>query len=399
MRTRVWNIGVTAWCGAMLCLVGCGSESTDVAGSSLETENSFALSVMTADGSPVASTKVLVRPASFLAGANNDASSIIDGETDEDGVLTIRTMNVGSYVIEARNDSLKGFSKVEITKADTGLVEMPLRVRKPGALNGKVNLPEGTGSVTVSVRGLDYSVQTDSSGMFEFESLPEGEIEVVAFIYSDSTYKDENGWESHLENMKIIGSKPAEIKSKKTVDSLEIGEPEPFYALFADFEKPNGIGGWYASASQYAKARVKSEQVDDREGWVAHFSSVNDSAYNWALMGYAFANPVDFSKLDSVVFWAKGVDHISVSFDVNADSTEDVVTGKSWTHLELDSVWTRYCVTPADMIDSSDTNGDNRGWDAVKDHVTNLSFFSGPGTSEFWIDDIEFFGVKKSKLK
>jgi hypothetical protein len=167
--------------------------------------------------------------------------------------------------------------------------------------------------------------------------------------------------------------------------------------LFADFE--DGTRGWQTGVSEYAKAKLKSEQVDDREGWVAHFSSVNDSALNWALMGFAFEDPVDFSNLDSVVFWAKGTDYISVSFDVNADSTEDVVTGKSWTHLELDSVWRRYSVTPADMLDSSDTNGENLGWDAVKTHVTHFSLFSGPGTSEFWIDDIEFFGIKKSKLK
>ena len=198
MRTRVWNIGVTAWCGAMLCLVGCGSESTDVAGSSLETENSVAFSVRDANGAPLARTKVLVRSSSFLAGANNPLYNVINAETDENGILKVKTMDVGSYVVEARNDSLKGFEKIEITEADTGLIEMPLRVQKPGALNGKVNLPDGTGSVTVSVRGLDYSVQTDTSGLFEFESLPEGEIEVVAFIYSDSTYKDENGWESHV---------------------------------------------------------------------------------------------------------------------------------------------------------------------------------------------------------
>ena len=398
MRTRVWNIGVSAWCGAMLCLVGCGSESTDVAGSSLETENSVAFSVRLSNGSPAARTKVIVRPASFLAGANQQVTTnFINAETDENGILKVKTMDVGSYVIEARNDSLKGFKEIEITKADTGIIEMPLRIQKPGALNGKVNIPEGTGSVTVSVRGLDYSVQTDTSGSFEFESLPEGEIEVVAFIYSDSTYKDENGWESHIEDMRIIGSKSVEIQSKKKGNAIEIGEPEPNYALFADFE--NGTSGWNTSVSQYAKATLTSEQVDDRNGWVAHLSTVNDSAYNWALMGYEFENPVDFSNLDSVVFWAKGSSHISVSFDVNADSTEDVVTGKSWTHLELSSKWKRYKVTPGDMIDSSDTNGNNLGWDAVKTHVTHLSFFSGPDTSEFWIDDIEFFGIKKSKLK
>ena len=396
MRKRVWNIGVTVMCGAALCMVGCGSNS-DVAGSSLETENSVAFSVHFADGTPAARTKVLVRSASYLAGTNTSNDTFVDAETDDNGVLKIKTMNVGFYVVEARNDSLKGFKKIEITEADTGLIEMPLRIQKPGALNGKVNLPDGTAGVTVSVRGLDYSVQTDTSGSFAFKSLPEGKLEVVAFLYSDSTYKDENGWESHLENMRIIGSKSADIKSKKTVDSFEIGEPEPFYALFADFE--DGTRGWQTGVSEYAKAKLKSEQVDDREGWVAHFSSVNDSVLNWALMGFAFEDPVDFSNLDSVVFWAKGTDHISVSFDVNADSTEDVETGKSWTHLELDSVWTRYCVTPADMIDSSDTNGNNLGWDAVKTHVTHFSLFSGPGTSEFWIDDIEFFGIKKSQVK
>lgn len=396
MRKRVWNIGVTVMCGAALYMVGCGSNS-DVAGSSLETENSVAFSVHFADGTPAARTKVLVRSASYLAGTNTSNDTFVDAETDDNGVLKIKTMNVGFYVVEARNDSLKGFKKIEITEADTGLIEMPLRIQKPGALNGKVNLPDGTAGVTVSVRGLDYSVQTDTSGSFAFKSLPEGKLEVVAFLYSDSTYKDENGWESHVENTRIIGSKSADIKSKKTVDSFEIGEPEPFYALFADFE--SGVRGWHTGVSQYAEAKLESEQVNDREGWVAHFSSVNDSALNWALMGFAFEDSVDFSNLDSVVFWAKGTDHISVSFDVNADSTEDVETGKSWTHLELDSVWTRYCVTPADMIDSSDTNGDNLGWDAVKTHVTHFSLFSGPGTSEFWIDDIEFFGVKKSKLK
>ena len=38
--------------------------------------------------------------------------------------------------------------------------------------------------------------------------------------------------------------------------------------------------------------------------------------------------------------------------------------------------------------------GGNIGWDAVKDHVTNISIFGGSG-GEFWIDDIEVFGYEK----
>lgn len=398
MIKRVWKIGTTAWCGATLLLSGCtSSEPTNVAGSSMETENSMQFAVR-ANGSPVACTKVLVRPNNYLAGAGAvDSSSFVDIETDSNGVATIKTLGIGSYVVEARDEALKGIKKIEITEADTGLVEIPVDVQKPGSLKGQVLMPEDTGPVTVSLRGLDYTVKTDSTGAFEFESLPEGEVEVVAFIYVDSTFTDENGWDSHVEGMRTISIKTAEVSSKKE-SSLELGEPEETYVMFEDFE--GVVSDWYSFASRYARATHSFEKdVDGREGIVAHLSSVNDSALNWALLGYPFESPVDFSDMDSIVFWAKGSSVMSVAFDVNADSTDDYPTGKAWTMLELDSVWTRYTITPEDMLDSSDTNGGNLGWDAIKSHVTNLSFFNGPDTSEFWIDDIEIYGVKKSRLK
>lgn len=394
MRNRVWYIGAMAWCGAMLCLPGCGNDN-EVAGSSMETENSIALSVQMPNGKSAARMHVIVRPDEFLAGAHNvDSSEFINAMTDDDGVLTMKTMGIGNYTIEARDDSLKGFTKIEITKADTGLIELPIKVKAPGSLKGQVLMPEGTGPVTVSVRGMDYSVTTDSAGSFNFKSLPEGEFDVVAFIYSDSTFKDENGWESNFKGIRTIGTRSAEVTASKSA-KLELGEPETTYTMFEDFE--DGIVDWYTTVSRYATAKLTAEK--DRDGMVAHFVSKNDSAYNWALMGYAFKQQTDFSDLDSVVFWAKGNNYISLAFDVNVDSTSDYETGKAWVHLELDSAWKRYCVRPKDLIDSSDTNGGNLGWNAVKTHVTNLSFFSGPDDSEFWLDDVEIFGIKKSKLK
>lgn len=395
MRKRVWYKGVTAWCGAMLCLAGCSSSDNDVAGSSMETENSIALSVQLSNGTPAARMNVIVRPEAFLAGAHNvDSSEFIDAVTDDDGNLTMKTMAVGNYTIEARDDSLKGFAKIEITKADTGLIELPIKVKVPGSLKGQVLMPEGTGPVTVSVRGLDYTVKTDSAGSFNFKSLPEGAFDVVAFIYSDSTFKDENGWESNVKGMKTIGIRTAEVAANKSA-KIELGEPEPTYTMFEDFE--DGTVGWYSYASRYATSQLSAAK--DRNGTVAHLVTTNDSAYNWALMGHAFEGTTDFSDLDSLVFWAKGNNRISVSFDVNVDSTSEFESGKSWVHLDMSEEWTRYCITPDDMLDSSDTNGGNLGWNAVKSHVTNLSFFGGAGDGELWIDDIEIFGIKKSKLK
>lgn len=400
MRNRVCHIGALAWCSFILGLVACTSNSGDgtVAGSSMETENSIAVTVQLANGAPAARTKVLVRPKAFLAGTNAvDSSVIIDAETDSLGVLSMETMRAGSYIVEARNGDLKGFAKIDIDESDTGLIELPVQVLKPGSVVGQVLKPENVESVSVGVQGLDYVVQTDSAGTFKFESLPTGDLDVVAFIYIDTTIVDENGWSSHVNDMKTVGTMSVEVKSEKTADELVLGTPEPTYVMFEDFE--SGVSGWYPSVSRYATATLSYEKAGQgRDGMAAHFSSINDSLNNWALMGFAFNEPKDFSSMDSIVFWARGNDRISVSFDVIADSSHVLGDGKSWTHIELDTVWTRYCVTPDDMLEV-DSIGGNIGWDAVKKNITNLSFFSGPDTAEFWLDDIEIFGIKRSKLK
>ena len=64
MMNRVWKLGFAALGGA---IVACsGGDSNGVAGSSMETENSIALSVQLADGSPAARVKVIVRPDSYF---------------------------------------------------------------------------------------------------------------------------------------------------------------------------------------------------------------------------------------------------------------------------------------------------------------------------------------------
>ena len=66
MKKWVWHIGLAAM-GALIA--ACTSGETNGAGTSLETENSFALmlAVQKGDGSPAARTKIFVRPSEFLA--------------------------------------------------------------------------------------------------------------------------------------------------------------------------------------------------------------------------------------------------------------------------------------------------------------------------------------------
>lgn len=412
MMNRVWITGLAVLSGFFAAC----TDDKNVAGSSLETENSIAVNVLLADGSPAARTKVFVRPESFLSGAAGfDSASVkeFNYETDENGNLVV-ALESGEYVFEARGSSVKAASKLVYDAEDTLNVSLQLNMKKPGSISGQVALPVGVGPVSVGVQGLDYVVKTDSLGNFEFESLPAGDFNVVAFLYSDSTFKNEFGAEEHVERMMNFGIAPAEIKSGKDEDvflgdSTWTGpEPEDTSTVFMleDFE--DGVDKWYVQAEEYAAGEIESVSAGKgRKGKAAHFTCTNDSLFGWALMGLALGEPVNMSSLDSVSFWVRAAyqpdttkrTYVSFSFDANVDSTSFGESGKSWKHMDVDTVWTRYVVRVDSMepVDSAHTGG-NFGWYAVRKVITNISIFGGTG-GEFWIDDIEFYGMKKFAVK
>ena len=319
-------------------------------------------------------------------------------ETDDNGQVQFKKLESGKYVVEARGESMKGVAKIDYDDQDTGLVSLDLDVVKPGAVDGQVYLPKGVSSVSVGVEGMEYRVQTDSTGKFAFKSLPAGELNMIAYVYDDTAAADK-------EDRKIVnyGSIEVELKSGKQ-EEVFIGDSSkmPKSFVFDDFE--NGVGNWYIFHSQYASGELDATDAGkDRDGKVAHFVCENDSNANWVLMGATLEGSVDMSELDSIVFWARAAKtkpdmdklFIHFSFDVVADSVAGTEEGKAWGRVDIDSVWTRYVVTPGSLMEPDSQNtGGNIGWDAVKSHVNKLSIFGGTG-GEFWIDDIEVYGLRR----
>ena len=436
----VWHIGLAAMGGIIAACTG-----GDVAGSSFETENSVALTVHQGNGEPVARAKVLVRPSDFLALANNlslseqegdespvavqDSSvGVLNLETDEQGQLAVPRLKPGSYTIEVRDDSAKVMKP--ITVKDSSFEEITLKVAETGAVTGQVYLPEGYSTVTVGIQGLDYFVQTDSLGNFKFDNIPAGEFTVLGFVFTTYEISGADGNLSTYNSFLPVGSSAVNVVSKDTAKHVTIGQKptpvpvdtvkkdtvkndsvakdtvEPYpVVLFEDFE--DSTYGWYTTVSRYAEAKLGTDNGGRDRGLVAHFEYTNDSNYNWVLMGKALRSITDLSKLDSVVFWARAglsdsTQWISLSFDVQMDSVDlekyGYENGKAWVHMSLDTVWTRYVVTPASLIIPDTTrNGGNIGWDNVKDHVTNLNFFGGGvgGPFDMWVDDVVIYGVKE----
>ena len=404
MMNRVWKLGLAALGGA---IVACSGGDSGVAGSSMETENSIALSVQLADGSPAARVRVIVRPDSYLAGADSLEDSLVDEnmnfETDSTGKLILDNLGYGSYIVEARSDSLKGASKLNYRSWQTEGGRVSLHLGKPGLVSGRVLVEddEDASEVTVAVQGLDYSVMADGMGNFEFESLPAGYFEMVAFVQTDSVVVDDSGKKGKLGSS--IANVRAGQESAVVIDTRPQDSLQSF--VFEDFE--GSIDAWKVQHSENADGSIETVDAGlGREGKAAHFTCENDSAYNWVLMGRSLGGMVDMSNLDSIVFWARTdiVDtakrkYISFSLDLNVDSTSELTSGKAWVHLDVDTTWNRYVVTPDDFLEPDSNNiGGNLGWEAVKHHITDLSIFGGTG-GEFWIDDIEVFGYSKFVAK
>lgn len=406
MMNRVWKLGLAALGGT---IVACSGGDSGVAGSSMETENSIALSVQLADGSPAARVRVIVRPDSYLAGADSLEDSLVDEnmnfETDSTGKLILDNLGYGSYIVEARSDSLKGASKFNYRSWQTEGGRVSLHLGKPGLVSGRVLVEddEDASEVTVAVQGLDYSVMADGMGNFEFKSLPAGYFEMVAFVQTDSVVVDDSGKKGKVRVIRKLGSSIANVRAGQ--ESAVVIDTRPQDSLpsfvFEDFE--GSIDAWKVQHSENANGSI--EIVDaglGREGKAAHFTCENDSNYNWVLMGRSLGGMVDMSNLDSIVFWARTdiVDtakrkYISFSLDLNVDSTSELTSGKAWVHLDVDTTWNRYVVTPDDFLEpDSNKTGGNLGWDVVKRNITDISIFGGTG-GEFWIDDIEVFGYSK----
>lgn len=442
MSKWVWQKGLAA-VGAISALIAACSSNSETAGSTLETENSVAVTVQYADGRVAARTSVYVRPDNFLAGASSRAvddnnvavadtsAGIFNFETNEQGQVALPKMKSGHYVVEARGESQKAISKIAVV--DSVCEPFTMEMTQVGSMNGQVLLPQGVKSVTVGIRGLDYVVETDSLGNFEFPSLPEGDFSAVGFIYSTREYQYGNGDVDRFDNVELLGVTEVKVESAELVKDVSIGarpqvpvqdttakdsvdqdtvESLP-YLMLADFE--DSTYGWYTSFSRNATADLTAEKAGGKYGLVAHLQCHKDSNVVWTMMGHNFRKFNDFSTLDSVVLWARGANDaddsmwVSVSFDVHVDnSSADSVlgyeTGKAWAHMPLDhdGEWTRIVVTPK-RLEPTDSNkiGGNLGWNAVKDHINSIGIFAGTsqhkGDYELWVDDIEIFGVKDIK--
>ena len=384
---------------AMLC--ACSNDK--VAGiSTVETENAYLIQIVHEDSVPAVGVLARMRAASFVRSVGDDSAGAEYYEefvTDSLGQIRIDSLTVQEAAIEVVDAGEGLFTRILAKDIKSG-DSVQYALRKTGSLRGKVYLPEGVEHAWVQVYGTDRMVKTDSEGFYEMDSLPPYEYGLRVIV-----------GDSIVEQVSTVGAGEAARANVCAFepDSVKVLDFESADAQFVIRELGISEAGYMSSTDTSVKttpevAMVPETRKDIAEFFVESGAGRAGNALHWVSSAgrgrWSFygiwvcteESPCDLSATDSIVFYARGSGVISIALETLGSSNEE---GKTLAYDTLNTdEWQRRVIKPANFKPRDDMYG-NLGWDVISRAVTTISIASYDET-EFWIDDVVFYGIKPS---
>ena len=384
---------------AMLC--ACSNDK--VAGiSTVETENAYLIQIVHEDSVPAVGVLARMRAASFVRSVGDDSAGAEYYEefvTDSLGQIRIDSLTVQEAAIEVVDAGEGLFTRILAKDIKSG-DSVQYALRKTGSLRGKVYLPEGVDHAWVQVYGTDRLVKTDSEGFYEMDSLPPYEYGLRVIV-----------GDSIVEQVSTVGAGEAARANVCAFepDSVKVLDFESADAQFVIRELGISEAGYMSSTDTSVKttpevAMVPETRKDIAEFFVESGAGRAGNALHWVSSAgrgrWSFygiwvcteESPCDLSATDSIVFYARGNGVISIALETLGSSNEE---GKTLAYDTLNTdEWQRRVIKPANFKPRDDMYG-NLGWDVISRAVTTISIASYDET-EFWIDDVVFYGIKPS---
>ncbi len=384
---------------AMLC--ACSNDK--VAGiSTVETENAYLIQIVHEDSVPAVGVLARMRAASFVRSVGDDSAGAEYYEefvTDSLGQIRIDSLTVQEAAIEVVDAGEGLFTRILAKDIKSG-DSVQYALRKTGSLRGKVYLPEGVEHAWVQVYGTDRLVKTDSEGFYEMDSLPPYEYGLRVIV-----------GDSIVEQVSTVGAGEAARANVCAFepDSVKVLDFESADAQFVIRELGISEAGYMSSTDTSVKttpevAIVPETREDIAEFFVEAGAGRDGNALHWvSSAGHGYwsfygtwvcpeESPCNLSATDSIVFYARGNGVISIALETLGSSNEEGKT-LAYDTLKTDK-WERRVITPANFKPRDDKYG-NLGWDVISRAVTTISIASYDET-EFWIDDVVFYGIKPS---
>ena len=339
-------------------LWGCGSTADTVVqgGGATETGNGVHIRVVGSDGKPVPSIPVdLVRTDTWLRDvAATGSPKVVHLVTNASGTARIDSLPTGSWAAQSESDAQAG--RIVLTKDS---VPQQLSLQPVHAVSVRLS---GNADADLRVVGTDWRSRPDALGRSVF-LLPPGPQALVTRHDTDLT---------PAANLAVAAS-PLDttisvIPGRLLLDDFATRNGHTSLSLYT------GIGHWYTN-SWGTRIYSELDSLDASYQGLLSMRYVSSDTNSSALAGIAFADQtgfrtLDFSKLDSLCFDARGngkVDLYFIQYGTNGAwmrSVNSAIAG-------LDTAWNHYCIAPAQF--------DAAAWDSVKTRADDITFMARRG--------------------
>lgn len=331
------------------------------------------------DGTPATYATVALRATDAKVEDYAVQNTMVESDlrTDKNGRFEMEWPDSGNYRLTVTKDGF-AYSKVykakDLAKLDT------LRLEATASISSKVTLRTGEEFLWVGVYGLDLLVKTNNAGSYVLPSVPARDSLDIYFVMPDSAKTLYAEWKAIAE--------PYNTKFTNPVMVLQ------------DFE--DGIKSWYVNTDALFKGTTLTPLAKNVADGIVYDSTrkskvfhgeykLADDDYAWVLVGTTFEHEMNFSAIDSVVFYAKGDGNIRLSLENYINDDKSLKAATEWLPLSKD--WQRISVNPAELcVGNAKTETCFTSWSGVKYLVKQLHIFPQDGT-EFYIDDVTLYGA------
>ena len=345
----------------------------------VEPEKLLQVLALLKDGTPATYATIALRAADAKVEDYAVQNSMVESElrTDKNGRFEMEWPDSGDYRLTVTKDGF-AFSKIynakDLTKLDT------LRLEATASISSKVTLRTGEEFLWVGVYGLDLLVKTNNAGSYVLPSVPAKDSLDIYFVMPDSANTLYAEWKTIAD--------PYNTKFSNPVMVLQ------------DFE--DGIKNWYVNTDPLFKGTTLTPTAKNVADGIVYDSTrksivfhgqykLADDDYAWVLVGTTFEHEMNFSAIDSVVFYAKGDGNIRLSLENYINDNKSLKAATEWLPLSKD--WQRISVNPAELcVGNAKTETCFTSWSGVKYLVKQLHIFPQDGT-EFYIDDVTLYGA------
>ena len=345
----------------------------------VETEKLLQVLALLKDGTPATYATVALRAADAKVDEYAVQNTMVESDlrTDKNGRFEMEWPEKGEYRLTVTKDGF-AYSKVynakDLAKLDT------LRLEATASISSKVTLRTGEEFLWVGVYGLDLLVKTNNAGSYVLPSVPAMDSLDIYFVMPDSA-----------------NTLYAEWKTIADPYSTKFSNPVMVLQNFED-----GIKSWYVNTDALFKGTTLTPAANKVAEGIVYDSTrkskvfhgeykLADDDYAWVLVGTTFEYEMNFSAIDSVVFYAKGDGNIRLSLENYINDNKSLKAATEW--LPLSKEWQRISVNPAELcVGNAKTETCFTSWSGVKYLVKQLHIFPQDGT-EFYIDDVTLYGA------